>query len=330
MNRVKHMLSAGVTPEVRVPRALSPSRDCREGELWSPAQSAKNAALYIAARAVLTLLSPWPARWLRAAGRGLGRVAYLLFPRERRWTHENLAFAIPALSKGERTRMARGVYVQLGDHLGDTVALLSPRQPLVPLPFEEKSKAILDDVTRQGRGVVFVSAHLGPWERVAASLVTAGVDLTVLAREGYDPRLTRLLDELRSRLGVRVIYRGSPGAPVRIVRTLRRGGVLGVPMDLRSRVPSVVAPFLGRPASTAVGPARIALRTGAGVVVGTAAPVPGGVASALSGGLQITVTRIELGDGGASALTARINDELSRRILAMPQGWVWMHPRWTP
>jgi lauroyl/myristoyl acyltransferase len=101
-------------------------------------------------------------------------------------------------------------------------------------------------------------------------------------------------------------------------------------MDLRSRVPSVVAPFLGRPASTAVGPARIALRTGAGVVVGTAAPVPGGVASALSGGLQITVTRIELGDGGASALTARINDELSRRILAMPQGWVWMHPRWTP
>jgi Kdo2-lipid IVA lauroyltransferase/acyltransferase len=231
--------------------------------------------------------------------------------------------------------MAREVYVELGGHLGDTVALLSPRHPLLPLPIEAGSRAVLEAAVQEGRGVVFVSAHLGPWERVAASLVAAGFALTTVAREGYDPRFTKLFDKLRGRLGVRAIYRGTPGAHVRIVRTLRGGGALGVPMDLRSRVPSVGAPFLGHMAKTAVGPARIALRMGAAVVVGTVAPGPGSGATPRMAGLRITVTRIETegfprGDSGETALTMALNAELSRRILAMPQGWVWMHPRWVP
>jgi lauroyl/myristoyl acyltransferase len=97
-------------------------------------------------------------------------------------------------------------------------------------------------------------------------------------------------------------------------------------MDLRSRVPSCDVPFLGHPASTAIGPARIALRARAAVVVGTAAPGP-------ERSLVITATRIDSAgllpdDVGALELTTRINAELSRRILDLPHGWVWMHDRW--
>jgi KDO2-lipid IV(A) lauroyltransferase len=215
--------------------------------------------------------------------------------------------------------------------MGDTVALLSTRHAITPLPIEDGSRRVLEEARSEGRGVVFASAHLGPWERVGASLVAAGVPLTVVAREGYDPRFTMLFDKLRGRLGVPAIYRGSAGAHVRIVRTLREGGVLGVLMDLRSRVPSIVTPFLGIPAKTAVGPARIALRTGAAVVVGTVV----GTAAGELPGLRITITRIEtegLGcnASGEEALTRAMNAELSRRVLAMPKGWLWMHPRWAP
>jgi lauroyl/myristoyl acyltransferase len=97
-------------------------------------------------------------------------------------------------------------------------------------------------------------------------------------------------------------------------------------MDLRSRVASSPVPFLGRAAPTAIGPARIALRTRAAVVVGTAAP-------RADGSLAVTVTRVDAADialdrDGARELTARINAELSRRILALPHAWVWMHDRW--
>jgi KDO2-lipid IV(A) lauroyltransferase len=316
-----------------VPGALSLQRDLREGGRWSIAQRAKNDVIYGVARATLALLSPWSARWLRAAGRWLGRVAYVLFPGARRLTQANLARGLPDLSVQDRTRMAREVYIELGGCLGDTVALLSPGRAWTPLPMDEASRGVLEAAVREGRGVVFVSAHLGPWEWVAASLVAAGVALTTVAREGYDPRFTKLLDKLRGRLGVRAIYRGSRGAHIRIVRTLREGGVLGMPMDLRSRVPSILVPFLGHLAETPVGPARIALRTGAAVVVGTAAPASTGGATETTQGLQITATRIETvgllaSEDGEKALTVAINAELSRRILAMPRRWVWMHPRW--
>jgi KDO2-lipid IV(A) lauroyltransferase len=163
---------------------------------------------------------------------------------------------------------------------------------------------------------------------VAGSLVRHGFALTTLARESYDPRFLPLYERLRSGVGVQAIYRGSPRAPLQLVRALRRRDLLGVPMDLRSRVPSVRALFLGCAAETPVGPARIALRTRAPVVVGTAMPGP-------AGGLCLRVTRIATDDlasdsAGVLDLTQRINDELGRRILGFPHGWVWMHPRWAP
>jgi KDO2-lipid IV(A) lauroyltransferase len=152
------------------------------------------------------------------------------------------------------------------------------------------------------------------------------VPLTAITREPYDPRLADVYERLR---GARVphIPRGAPGAAMRIVRALRAGSVLGVPMDLRSRVPSIAAPLLGRRALTPMGPARIALRTGAAVVVGTVAPDP-----AAPEGLRVTCTDIPTSDlspdaDGERVLTLRINDELSARIRALPGQWVWMHDR---
>ncbi len=165
---------------------------------------------------------------------------------------------------------------------------------------------------------------LGPWERVAVTLIDAGFALTTIARESYDPRLTPLYDRLRGTHGVGSIYRGERGAAFRIVRTLREGKLLGIPMDLRSRVPSIDIPFLGRPAPTPIGPARIALRTKAAVVVGTAARDE-------AGEWLLTMTRIDTGDlvsPATHALTERINLELSTRIRALPDAWIWMHPRW--
>ncbi|MCA9583906.1 MAG: lipid A biosynthesis acyltransferase, partial [Myxococcales bacterium] len=159
-------------------------------------------------------------------------------------------------------------------------------------------------------------------------------DALLARREAYDARLTRVLEAVRQRAGVRCIYRGAPGAGAAMLRVLKRGEILGIPMDFRSRVPSVMAPFLGRLAPTAVGPARIALRRRARVVVATAAPMP---VDAADGGADVlgavTVEHVDTSglaadDAGELELTTRINARLSRRILDAPDAWPWMHPRW--
>jgi KDO2-lipid IV(A) lauroyltransferase len=314
-------------------RTASDPSDLRVGGAWSARQRAKNGLLYGLASLVLAASRAIPLWALAAVGKALGLAVHALAGHERRTASANVARVFPELGEPERAALVRRNFATLGEALADAVALMRPRGGAL-LELTPEARSVLDTAIREGRGVVFASAHLGPWERVAASLVAAGIPFATVARESYDPRFTRLYERLRGRRGVRVVWRSQPGAATRIVRTLRDGAVLGMPMDLRSRVPSRSAPFLGHDAPTAIGPARIALRAGAAVVVGTVAPAGTGVPGASRGApLVITATRIPTGDldpateQGALDLTARINGELSARIRALPHAWVWMHDR---
>ena len=306
--------------------ALVAANDRRQGGRWGRLQGLKNDAIYALVRAVLPIAVRVPERALRTFGEALGHAVFGAWRSGRRTALGNLARALPGTCPGERARLARRACVALGGHLADAVASLAPGSPLARLPFAAADRETLARAQREGRGVLFVSAHLGPWERVAATLVDAGVPLTVVARESYDPRLTALYDRLRGARGVRSIYRGAPGSGLAMLRVLRGGGVLAVPMDLRSRVPSIDVPFLGSDAPTPRGPAQLALRARAAVVVGTAAPGEAGPI--------LTATRLDVPLGhdahDVRALTIAINAELSRRILALPEQWPWMHPRWAP
>jgi len=307
--------------------SASRKQDLRTGGAWTPLQRVKNDLFWLLAAVAIAASHHLPPRALRALGRALGRVAHALARRPRRTALANVALVFPGLDPRSRRALVRRCFATLGEFVGDTVAVLGGRGGPPAPALTLQARAVIEQARGEGRGVVFASAHLGPWERVAASLAGAGVPLVTLARESYDPRFSRLYERLRAKGGVRVIWRGAPGAAARILRTLRNGEVLGVPMDLRSRVASIDAPFLGHHAPTALGPARIALRTRAPVVVGTVAPDREGT-------LVVSATRIAAEDlgpdaAGALALTTRINDELSRRILAIPHAWVWMHPRWT-
>jgi KDO2-lipid IV(A) lauroyltransferase len=305
-----------------------------------PLRAAKNWGIWALVTALLAATRPLSARALRVLGRAIGASAYVMLGGARRQSHENLARAFPALPPAARARLVRENFLALGENLGDAVAMLGgPARPSAraPLAIDATSARVLDEALVEGRGVLLASAHLGPWERVAASLVFHGVPLTAIVRAPYDPRLASIFARLRAAHGIRVVERGAPGAAARIVRTLKEGRVLGVPMDLASRVPSVPARFFGALAPTPIGPARIALRTGAAVVVATSAPRPTRHGAA-PGDLVIQITRIRTDDlapggdgpsqGRAHELTQRINDELARRIARLPAQWVWMHPRW--
>lgn len=313
--------------------SVADSRDLRTGGEWTRLQRVKNDLIFVLAVFALAASRAVPLVALRALGAALGAAAHALARKARQTALANVRLVFPEMGEGARRALVRRSFITMGELLADAVALLRPRGgPLLALAPD--ARAVIDEALGEGRGVIFASAHLGPWERVAASLTAAGVPLTTLARESYDPRFTRLYERLRGARGVRVVWRSgsrSMAATAGIVRTLRGGGVLGIAMDLRARVPSCESPFLGHPARSPVGPARIALRTGAAVVVGTVAPN--------GASLVITATRIPTsgldlmgprGQGAEQDLTTRINRELSRRILALPHAWVWMHERWTP
>lgn len=303
--------------------------DLRMGEPWTASQRLKNDLLWALAMAALGATRSLSLRILRQLGSHLGSAAHALLAPARATARANVARVFADRAEADRRSLVRRCFVTLGEALGETVALLRVDDRPEPIPVDPEAVQLLRGLsaTKAGRGVLFASAHLGSWELVAASLVTAGIPLVALARKSYDPRLSWVYERIRSRSGVRVLWRDDRTAPFRVVGALRNGAVLGVPMDLRSRVECRDVPFLGHRAPTPIGPACIALRTRSPVVVGSLAPGRGG-------GPIVTVSPIVASDlepteAGALELTTRINAEISRRILALPHAWVWMHERWT-
>jgi KDO2-lipid IV(A) lauroyltransferase len=310
---------------------VSSSDVCRRVK-WKRSQRLKNDAIWVLASLALAGARILPPRLRTALGWWLGALAHVGARGARRQALANVALALPHLDPLARRALVRRCFRTLGELLGDAVGLLGGPYAWQRLPLTPEAAAALERARSEGRGVIFASAHLGPWERVAASIAAAGVPFTVLTRDSYDPRFSRVQNRMRRGAGVGVIRRATsrPISATRgVLRALLRGEVVGVVMDLRARVTSCEAPFLGTPALTALGPARIALRTGAPVVVGSAAPA----GAEAAGKWVVTATRIVTDDlcdfpDSARELTSRINAELSRRILAMPHAWVWMHPRW--
>jgi Kdo2-lipid IVA lauroyltransferase/acyltransferase len=287
----------------------------------------KNEFFYATASLAIRWALRLPRGWLIHLGRQLGTLAHLVLWRERRLARSNLALVNPHLDPRQVRALERETFHTLGENLGDAVALLDPRElPSRTLGIDALSRRVLEDALGENRGVVYVTAHLGPWERMAALLAHLGFPISTVARESYDPRFHALIyDRLRRDRNVHAIYRGQPGAPYAIVRALSRGRVVGFPMDLPGRVPVLPVTLLGQPSFLPVGPARIALRTRSPVVVGTPAPSTEGA------GLEVRIRRLPADDldptpAGEAALTQRIGDALGERIRALPTHWPWMHP----
>ncbi len=289
--------------------------DLRLGGRWTLVQRLRNDAWYVAIRTAHAWVRGWRAERLWRAGRVLGSVAYWVLPRWRRAVNRGLTRAFAQAAPVE----AREVFRGLGEDLGDAVAVWSAGgRAAEGLEWGPGSERLLRAVHARGRGVIFATAHLGRMERMAAVVAELGMPVTTLARESYDPRLTSFYDTLRGTRGVRTIYRGRPGADRAVVGALRRGDLVGFPMDLAGRgMQCVRVQMLGMQRDLPVGPARIALRTGASLVVGTPERVDGRVV--------LTVEEIGVeGEPDGHALTQVLANVLGRRICSLPEHWPWM------
>lgn len=296
-----------------------PARDLRTGGRWTTKQRLKNAVIYRIAMVALGVCARLPRPLVAAGCRALAALACALWPAARRRIARNLARAL-----GPGAPSPWQVFAGLGRLLDDMLALLAGGPACDgSLRLTETARQRLLDAVAEGNGVVLATAHLGPWERLGAVLVAEGIPLVTVARRSYDPRFDSLYERLRERRGLRVVYRGEPGAAKALVRALRGGNVVGFPMDLGGRgVRTIECPWPGGTLPLATGPAELALRLRTALVVVT--PVP----AASDDGFDISVERIPVDEyfaQGAEALTKAIGHALGTRVKALPTQWPWMH-----
>ncbi len=295
----------------------------------SSAKRLKRFIRYHAIRVALALIGVLPWRWAGALGEGLGALAFRLGGRERQKALRSLEIAFPEAAPAERLHLAERSF----RHLARCAFELACVRKLDPELFEvidwpPADRQVLERAVATGRGVVFVTGHVGNWELLARCVPRAGFDSSSIAKASNDPRLTRLIDRFRTQGGLKTIWRGRPGAARQMLRVLRSGAILGILIDQDTAVQSVFAPFFGKPAATPRAAADLALRTGASVVVGFCQRDG-------KNRYRVMMREVPLPDSSTGdfearvvALTTRLNAEIEAAIRAAPEQWVWMHQRW--
>ena len=263
----------------------------------------------------------------RAKGITLALLVYLLHGKLRRVGMRNLALAFPQLARRERRRILRGVFVSLGRQLAEVC--LFPRYTL-----ENVSNVVIYDgfenferAFARGKGVLFLTGHMGGWELSAFTHSLHGHPLWIVMRSLDNPLVDRLLQSYRTMHGNRTVHKDDF---VRgLLAAMKAGEVVGILMDTNMTPPQgVFVDFFGIPAYTASGLARIALRADAAVVPTFTLWDSKLRKYRLRFDPAVELIRTDDNERDIVANTANFTKIIEDYVRHYPEQWLWVHRRW--
>ena len=222
-------------------------------------------------------------------------------------------------------KIVLGAYRNIGRGVAETLRLRKIA-PHIERYVSLENREILQNALDAGKGVILLLGHLDNWE-YANNYVSRYFPLNVVAANQRDHRITELLMKIRSLGGTHNVQKGQglKGA----LRCLKNGEVLCILLDQDAKDQGVIVPFLGLPASTPVGIAKLAARFGSAVVPIHIVRNPDGFTHTLI--LEPPLSDPSGAPFGENIETAvRIcNDRISSWILEHPEQWlIWLYPRW--
>jgi Kdo2-lipid IVA lauroyltransferase/acyltransferase len=282
---------------------------------------------YALAWVIVKTLGALPRSLSRAAAIAFSWTIYLVHVRLRHVGMRNLKLAFPEKTRRERARILRGVFTSLGRQLAE-VCLFPTYTPenvgkvVVYDGFENFERALA-----RGKGVLFLTAHLGAWELSAFTHSLYGHSLHIVMRPLDNVYLDRLMRRYRTMHGNSTVdkddfVRG-------LLSAMKAGETVGILMDTNMTPPQgVFTDFFGIPACTASGLARIALRTDAAVVPGFTIWDPGLRKYRLRFDTALKLIRTGNDDSDVRANTALFTKVIEEYVRKYPDQWLWVHRRW--
>ena len=208
--------------------------------------------------ALYRFASRWPLPLLHALGAALGWLTWAASPTYRRRIRAHAALAGYSFAQ-VRASVA---------HAGRMAAEMPRLWFGAPVPLEWPADlAPLDAAYASGRGIVFMTPHLGCFE-ITAQVVGARYaarhgPMTVLYRPARQAALRRVLAEARQREGMETVATTLAGVR-QMIRALRAGRAVGLlPDQVPPEGQGLWSPFFGRPAYTMTLAARLVQQTGA-------------------------------------------------------------------
>jgi len=285
---------------------------------------------YLAARALLGILALLPCSFATRVAMVGSRVLFACLPRLYRIGLRNLELAFPELSLSERRQLLEQSFENFGRIIADfahfpytTPTDLAAR---VEISFPQASETRYRTAKAAGRGVIFVTPHLGNWEMLALAMSAIFEPIAYLARPLDNPLLDRYTSRVRSQFGNRPINKRD--SVLEGLGILDNGDNLGLLADVNTlQRDGVFVPFFDHLACTTRSVAMLALRTDA-LIVPACCVWDTNRYRILVGELVEAVRTASYAKKNIIDTTALYTSEIEKFIRAYPGQWIWIHRRW--
>ena len=268
-----------------------------------------------------------PSSMAYSIGEGLGAVLYRVDRKHRLIAQENLRMAFHGeLSSLEIAELARSTFVNLGRTVVETCRILKIDRENFRQFIRIEGYEHFQEAKRRGKGIIYITAHLGSWELLPLASALMGEPLSIVTRPLDNPYLDRAITRLRTAWGTKVLPK-KPVMPA-LMQALARRESIGILMDQNiTWKEGVFVDFFGRPACTALAPALLALRTDASVL--PAAIVRSGRdRHTVLVEKEIPVIRTGRLKADVVANTASFTRAIEGLVRKEPSQWFWVHRRW--
>jgi len=282
---------------------------------------------FLCAMALAKSLLYVPSSLAYLAGESLGALAYRLDRKHREIAKENLQRAFNGqLSQSAINALVRSTFINLGRTVVETCRIPKIDRENFRRLIEIEGYEHYQKAKERGRGVIYITAHLGSWELLPVASALAGEPLWIVARPLDNPYLDKAINHLRGGCGTKVLpkkraMRGVLGA-------LNRGGSVGILIDQNITLKEgVFVDFFGRPACTALAPALLALRTDASVLPAAIFRC-GRDRHRIVVGEEISLIRTGQLAADLVANTTAFTKAIEAFVRREPAQWLWVHRRW--
>ena len=261
------------------------------------------------------LLSFLPLPLLHRLGSALGWLVYLVSPSYRRRMRANLEAA------GLGRELSRAV-AESGKAIVELPFVWCARPERVARHATDENWEHVQAVLDSGRGIVFLTPHLGCFE-ITAQQIALRTPLTVMYRPPKQAALKPLIEGARARHNLHLAPANLSGVRI-LAKTLKKGQPIGLlPDQVPQQGEGVWAPFFGRSAYTMTLPAKLAQMGDAAVILVYAERLAAGK------GFVVRFVPFEGELSGTAAEQAgAINRAMEQLIARCPSQYFWSYNRY--
>ena len=231
---------------------------------------------------------------------------------------KNLLMIFPQKTTAEREQIAIDTWENLGRMVGENPIFLKMNEQELEKHFNIIN---IDNLLKfKGKRALFFTAHMANWEIARKMVEFKGINLHAVYRKVNNPRIERMISQLRGNIGIPMIPKGKYGAKL-LIEAIKQEKQIVMLLDQKMN-DGIKIDFLGKPAMTAPAIASLALKYDCPII-----PIQI-IRKDKYHFDMIFHPQLDLNNKNIEVIMQEINDIMGEWVKQNPGQWLWLHRRW--